>query len=129
MASQPGQGQPGSGTPNRGMQNPALHQTGMHQVATQQATMQQPQQQAPVQTQAPNMQVEAGQMAPNPSMSNARSFPVSQPNQPNPRLRPRTTARPTQSTGGGKGAMFTGLFVVAALGAGAILGRLVLSIF
>lgn len=117
----------------QGPQNPALHQTGMHQVATQQATMQQPQAapQTNAYSQAQQMQVDPGQVAPNAqNVSNARSFPVSQPGaQPNPRLRPRATARATQSSGGGKSAMFTGLFVVAALGAGAVLGRLVLSIF
>lgn len=109
-----------------GDQGPQLRMASASQAVVQQA----PPQQAPAQhSQAQAMQVDPGAVAPQPQAPAARSFPVAQP-QNSPRLHPRAAARPTPAAGkGNKNALFTGLFVVAALGAGAVLGRLVLTLF
>ena len=84
-------------------------------------------------SQARAMQVDPAAAPPAQQAPAARSFPVAQAptnGQPGPRINPRSVARPTAAAGeGNKNAMFTGIFVVAALGAGAVLGRLVLTIF
>ncbi len=120
------------GAPMQEPQGAQLRMARAPQAAVQQAPEMQaaPQQQY---SQAQAMQVEPGATAPAQQAPAARSFPVAKPTaqpQQSPRLHPRAAARPTPAAGkGNKNALFTGLFVVAALGAGAILGRLVLTIF
>ena len=114
MAPSPGMGQPAM--QQTVQQQAPMHDPGMHQ---------RPQQNVMNQGTDPSaMQQQNG---------GARSFPVSSPPAQSqgsgPRLRPRAAARPTPNGGGGKSALFTGMFVVAALGMGAVLGRLVLSLF